>query len=190
MKTKFKRALHELFIKDGISLESGIVTDIINMMAKLELKDKSESYRNGFDLSSNEYNKNEKLEFSVPQMPFKELKKLLVLFGMTEDDYTVNSSLKFKNEEFVLNTLLPQIISFYNALKQENPSFITYHQNKSKAILESTAVSTLTHYTQQAIDYLVESNATGHAELLNSILLLKGRIAQLDKHPEFYKKVA
>lgn len=194
MRTGLKRVLHDLLQKDDISLESGIVNDLIYRMALVEIPGREEENHSfpGLQLTSSRWNKSETLEFSLPELSMQQLRTLLLFLKVPEEKYRTNSPITL-DEDFVFNDLLPAFTAYYHQLKFEHSPLITKYQVKSKPILESTAINTLEEYIQKALETLLadntsEATATTTA-ISDGLLLLGAKVEKLRQFPALYKSI-
>ncbi len=190
MKTRLRKLLHKLLQKDDISLESGIVNDLIYRMAQINFVVKKEDRDSGLQLGS--WPEGETIEFTPPGMPMKQLNKLLSYFKTSEENYVTNTPITL-DEHFVFDEFLPAFTAYYQTLKDENSPLITQYRVKSKPILESTAINTLKKYIEKTLELLLSDNVpqdTDGASLIkNALLEFYGKVDQLGNFPILYKSI-
>ena len=196
MRNRLRRELHDFFLQDNISLETNLFNQLIYDMAKIKLPEsKGDRYYPGFELRS--YNDSEELDFTLPNLAWNELRKILAYFKVSEEAYVANSPVRL-SEDYVFNTLLPEFKKYYESLKTSNPSLIAKHKVDSKPILESSAVSTLADYTGKVKKSLLSDDEKVKKVILpekttkaivDAMRLLRSTVDDVRSYPISYKAV-
>lgn len=124
----FERELHELLLKDSISLETNIINRLIYKMAGITVnKDDS---RRGLVLFDED---DKKFSFTLPNITIQDFIKLTQFFGISYEMCQKDSPLVLEID-YVLKTLLPNIKKYYSELSAEE---LNPYQIESKPILEA-----------------------------------------------------
>lgn len=192
MNGRFKRKLHDVLIKDDISVECGIVNDLLFQMMGIELPNERYGGYNepGLNIKDDYYNRDDNVKFNIPNVKMSELFKLLTFLKFPWEEYVANKPVKLK-EEFVFGELLTRFNNCYEDLKKNNSRKFYYYYVASKGILESTAINTLSKYNNEALDICanIKEPTPVIAKIEKYIASLNGFLERLKSQPILYKNI-